>query len=937
MMRLSWLPILTVLSLAACDSTPSVTVDDSSEDDGRDDADDDDGTKGDAGPSIRRGDGGSTIEPIDGLIEETAEQEDDCEPVECSDLDADCGAVSDGCGGIVQCGTCAEDARCGIIEANVCTPLADLCVPTPRADACDGKQCGLAGDGCGGSHDCGTCGEGEACGVQERFRCDNVFGGDGGGAVTGGCRPQTEAQACAGRECGIAFDGCGSDEENTFDCAELNGGCAEDEYCGLLAPFQCDALPTVECDAAPSCEALGWACGTAIDDCGNLLDCADEGLACPAGTHTCVGGVAGPTECVAGGPGGVVNCDVCDSIPDCSGEAQETRLTGRVITPGASANDTGNHVGVPNAFVYILRNNDQSQLPPIESGIPIGGTSCDRCDDQDLGPVLSSDTTDSSGEFALEGDIPVGEEFLLVVKIGKFRRGIAMTLEADAACGTTAIPSQDTRLPRSSTDGIGAHLPKIAISTGQIDAMECVFSKMGIEVDEFSEPGAAGDAPARVHMYRANGASMATGSTDHTEMHQDIERVFSYDMLVFDCEGAGFGDYDASDPNIRAYVNSGGRMFASHLSFTWIADNGTAPYSAASAEDTGLAPSANFTGATGPGDSNATGIVSLNRPQAPPNKIQAFADWLVNENVATFDDPDYTFAILDPRELSSTVNEFSEEFVYRDVDDETWVQQYAFNTPYGAPEEAICGRVAYSGFHVSSGGSFTAFLNAEFPEHCAGDLTNQEKVLLYMLFDLGACVTTDVPDPPVCEPEGDCTGRCGAIPDGCGGTIDCTCPEDQICLPGGICGSTDCLPTTCDEQNAECGAIADGCGSVINCGPCPEGEICGLLQANQCARPPNCPPLDCEDQAAECGVIGDGCGGQVDCGPCPPGEVCGLNEAYKCDPPNCDPLTCEDEDAECGLIGDGCGDLVDCGPCPPGFICGLESPNQCSPEPGDAH
>jgi hypothetical protein len=66
--------------------------------------------------------------------------------------------------------------------------------------------------------------------------------------------------------------------------------------------------------------------------------------------------------------------------------------------------------------------------------------------------------------------------------------------------------------------------------------------------------------------------------------------------------------------------------------------------------------------------------------------------------------------------------------------------------------------------------------NATFPGLCQGasanngNLTNQEKVLLYMLFDLGACVG-DEPDPPTCTPQA-CPAypACGTQGNGCGGT-----------------------------------------------------------------------------------------------------------------------------------------------------------------------
>jgi hypothetical protein len=176
-------------------------------------------------------------------------------------------------------------------------------------------------------------------------------------------------------------------------------------------------------------------------------------------------------------------------------------------------------------------------------------------------------------------------------------------------------------------------------------------------------------------------------------------------------------------------------------------------------------------------DTTGTGQVSLLRPQASP-RIESFSEWMSLEGVT---DADNQFTITDPRSMSLTLGEASEEFVFRpELDDDgdgvvNRVQQFSFNTPYAAPAEDSCGRVSYSGFHVANtGGSGSPFANVEFPEHCTGNLTNQEKVLLYMLFDLGACVG-DEPLPPPCVPVtcGAPGERCGYAPDGCGQVLDC--------------------------------------------------------------------------------------------------------------------------------------------------------------------
>src|SRR5690606_27722069 len=192
------------------------------------------------------------------------------------------------------------------------------------------------------------------------------------------------------------------------------------------------------------------------------------------------------------------------------------------------------------------------------------------------------------------------------------------TVPESSACQTvelpTALPDNPTRLPRDMTDGSFVHLPKIAVSTGQIDAMECVFEKMGLAHSEFSNPGPDGAATSRIHLYRGGSDSNPAGAsidaeTPHAEtLYGTLERLQNYDMVVADCEGPsydnGFREAEASGVNVREYVNSGGRMFASHLSFTWLYENGETLYSEETPIATGLGPAASW-------DTNATAAASI--------------------------------------------------------------------------------------------------------------------------------------------------------------------------------------------------------------------------------------------------------------------------------------------------------------------------------------
>jgi hypothetical protein len=466
------------------------------------------------------------------------------------------------------------------------------------------------------------------------------------------------------------------------------------------------------------------------------------------GTSGATGGANTGGSAGMSGTGGTGNCPVCSGIPDCSGEPV-TSLSGRVITPGRDDLDTGNQVGVPNALVYLLRTSDASDLPAIPEGIPVGAERCDRCEDQMLGPVLAGAVTDATGAFTIEEQVPVGVEVVLVVKAGRFRRATTLTLPFDAACRNTMLPAvlpdNPTRLPRDTTDGLAVHIPRIAVQTGQNEAFECVLEKMGLAHALFTNPGVAG----RIHLFRGGSPSTSTppGSgariddmTPHANtLYGNDSALAGYDLVVADCEGNAhdddFTERDAMGGNVREFVNGGGRFLATHLSYTWLHENGGVPYDAANPIATGLGPAAMWT--TSPDQSNiGIGIVSVGRPDASP-RIQNFADWTVREGITTA--PSYDFELIEPRSQVTYLGDASEEFVVR-TDGEARVQLFAFNTPYGAPEAAACGRVAFSGFHLAATSIGEPYANSIFPEHCLGFLTSQERILVYMFFHLDACL-----------------------------------------------------------------------------------------------------------------------------------------------------------------------------------------------------
>ncbi|GEJ58776.1 Ig-like domain-containing protein [Anaeromyxobacter diazotrophicus] len=131
-----------------------------------------------------------------------------------------------------------------------------------------------------------------------------------------------------------------------------------------------------------------------------------------------------------------------------------------------------------------------------------------------------------------------------------------------------------------------------------------------------------------------------------------------------------------------------------------------------------------------------------------------------------------------------------------------------------------------------------------------------------------------------------------------------------------------CTPTTCAAAGKTCGAIPDGCGGTLACGSCAAGETC---TANVCGV---CAPATCGSLGASCGAASDGCGGTLQCGTCGAGQACVSGACV------CTPTTCAAQGKTCGTLPDGCGGTLSCGSCGAGTACSAS--NVCVALPGNA-
>lgn len=122
-----------------------------------------------------------------------------CQPTTCQAAGANCGSMPDGCGQVIQCGSCTAPEVCGGGgAANVCGT--GTCTPTTCA--AEGKNCGTISDRCSDVLSCGSCTAPETCGGGG---VPNLCGGGSaldagtpkGDTAAGVCDPTCMAQAGA--------------------------------------------------------------------------------------------------------------------------------------------------------------------------------------------------------------------------------------------------------------------------------------------------------------------------------------------------------------------------------------------------------------------------------------------------------------------------------------------------------------------------------------------------------------------------------------------------------------------------------------------------------------------------------------------------------------------------------------------------------------------
>jgi hypothetical protein len=416
----------------------------------------------------------------------------------------------------------------------------------------------------------------------------------------------------------------------------------------------------------------------------------------------------------------------------CPGANAHTIVSGTVYDPA------GNNP-LPGVAVYVPASLPLDTLPQRAS--------CGDCNQLYKGTVLASDVTRPDGSFHII-DAPSGATIPIVVQAGKWR---AQYTTAVRDCDPNNVVPQKLRLPKSTADGPNASLPDIAISTGGVDSLECLLTRIGVDPAEYTSGGGG---TGHIHIFQGGGGGAnIPGPTTQggsppapTTLWPSAASMLAYDVVLLSCEG---GETSGANPTaLQGYLQGGGRAFLSHFHYKWLTQSPLV--------QSGLGQFLAGTRDT----LNITAVVDTSFAQG-----QAMHDWLALPQVAGLTSGE--LPIQQSRQNVASIN---------DPPQKSWLnsapsvsmpatpglsQYFSFDVQVG---QLTCGRAVYSDLHVGAasgdyGNSLVKTMSTQggiVPIGCnsTAKLSPQEAVLEYMLFDLSSCLTpvTQMKPPPQVRP-----------------------------------------------------------------------------------------------------------------------------------------------------------------------------------------
>ncbi len=404
------------------------------------------------------------------------------------------------------------------------------------------------------------------------------------------------------------------------------------------------------------------------------------------------------------GPGGPSFDDNCNGA--------KTTISGVVLAPNAVD-------PVANAFVYIP--NNTAPFPP--------GVACELCGS----PIDSSSVqaiSDAGGHFTMDiGTLAQASQVPFTVNMGRFRRTMMLPINA---CMDNDIGAPFTQLPGKAVAGVD-DIPKIAVGTGAKDQLDVVLAAMGMDqtagFDCYENRKNTSTA-----LMTPCGKQLAANNRSLTAMLKDPNQLANYNLVFISCSRGQWASLAAADQqtiaaNLKDWAGKGGRLFATDNSYDYVA--------AAFPNDITWAM-----GGTAPDTANV-GVGNTSAPLTYTGRVNdaTMAQWMTAVSALTSGSTTVELTgYLDQWSAIATV-----PMTTSDVVDATDAKIYtAPNTPGAAmtvPQATrfdvtppgganACGRVIYASYHTLS-----PTMSVDSTQ-----LSPQERILEYLMFEAGACV-----------------------------------------------------------------------------------------------------------------------------------------------------------------------------------------------------
>jgi hypothetical protein len=486
--------------------------------------------------------------------------------------------------------------------------------------------------------------------------------------------------------------------------------------------------------AIAACSAFGCSAPSNGDSSGSAGKAANGGggglsLGSPSGGSN--GGLMIATGGEGGTPAAPGPCTgLRCKVPSCAGQTPTTIR--------ATVYDPAGVTPLYNVAAYI---------PNAEVAEISTGAVCETCATPVSGDPIASALTDAHGQFIMNQGVPAGKDVPLVLQIGKWRRVVSLP-EVKPCTENVFDDPELLRLPRSQAEG---HLPKIALTTGEADELECFLRRIGVADSEFTNP----DADGRINLFHDSSGNDSFENGDSfppvSKLRDSFDSLKAYDIVLMSCVGSQNDGRNVSQQNkqdLEQYLDAGGRVFLEHYHSAWLRGGNESDdiESARKYKTTPFPAVATWVPPDDPGyDGGHAGMEAPYQVDTSFPKGEDFASWL--EFVGASPDGHGTINLFDVKHPAMATLPPAQGW----ISDATGVPYFSFNTPLAAEPAEQCGRLVHTGIHVAVE-QLTGDQAGAFPSGCKSQaLTAQEQALEFLLFDLSSCVmtTSEPPRPPV--------------------------------------------------------------------------------------------------------------------------------------------------------------------------------------------